>query len=228
MFLALSACLRLTIHQMDVNTAFLNSKIDSEVYVRQPPGFVNTEHPDYVWKLNGGMYGLKQAPLLWNGHINRTLQAAGISNAMTGILAIFRNTKEGLVLVALYVDDTTIAASSSLLLLHKVKSLLTATYSMKDLGVVNKFLGMNIHQGSKAITLSLENTYINSAASSTDIPIHRPVYTSLSTIPSLTAKNHRCYQTVRPYQSIIGRAYFYCKCRPAGRGICSLHSIPFP
>ena len=54
-FLALSACLRLTIHQMDVNTAFLNSKIDSEVYVRQPPGFVNTEHPDYVWKLNGDM-----------------------------------------------------------------------------------------------------------------------------------------------------------------------------
>ena len=54
-FLALSACLRLTIHQIDVDTAFLNSKIDSEVYVRQPPGSVNTEHPDYVWKLNGGM-----------------------------------------------------------------------------------------------------------------------------------------------------------------------------
>ena len=58
-FLALSACLRLTIHQMDVNTAFLNSKIDSEVYVRQPPGFVNTAHPDYVWKLKGAMYVLE-------------------------------------------------------------------------------------------------------------------------------------------------------------------------
>ena len=58
-FLALSACLRLTIHQMDVDTAFLNSKIDSEVYVRQPPGFVNTAHPDYVWKLKGAMYVLE-------------------------------------------------------------------------------------------------------------------------------------------------------------------------
>ena len=103
-FLALSACLRLTIHQMDVGTAFLNSKIDSEVYVRQPPGFVNTEHPDYVWKLNGGMYSLKQAPLLWNGHINRTLQAAGLQSHDGDFGLYFRNTKEGLVLEALYVD----------------------------------------------------------------------------------------------------------------------------
>ena len=95
----------------------------------------------------------------------------------------FRNTKEGLVLVALYVDDILIAAPSSLLL-DKVKSLLTSTYSMKDLGVVNKFLGMNIHQGSKDITLSLED-YITSAASSTDIPVHRPVYTPLSSVDPL-------------------------------------------
>ena len=206
-FLALSACLRLTIHQMDVNTAFLNSKIDSEVYVRQPPGFVNTEHPDYVWRLNGGMYGLKQAPLLWNGHINRTLQAAGFQRHDGDFGIYFRNTKEGLVLVALYVDDILIAAPSSLLL-DKVKSLLTATYSMKDLGVVNKFLGMNIHQGSKAITLSLED-YINSAASSTDIPIHRPVYTPLSSVdPLFNCQKSPLLPDVRPYQSIIGQLIF--------------------
>ena len=134
-FLALSACLRLLIHQMDVDTAFLNSKIDSEVYVRQPPGFVNTEYPDYVWKLNGGMYGLKQAPLLWNSHINRTLQDAGFQRHDGDFGLYFKKTTEGLVLVALYVDDILIAAPSSRLL-NKVKSLLTSTYSMKDLGVV--------------------------------------------------------------------------------------------
>ena len=212
-FLAVSARLRLLIHQMDVDTAFLNSKIDSEVYVRQPPGFVNTEHPDYVWKLNGGRHGLKQAPLLWNSHINRTLQDAGFQRHDGDFGLYFKKTTEGLVLIALYVDDTLIAAPSSRLL-DKVKSLLTSTYSMKDLGVVNKFLGMNIHQGSKAITPSLED-YIISAASSTDIPIHRPVYTPLSSVnPLFNHKKSPLLTDVRPYQSIIGQLIFIAK---AGR-----------
>ena len=58
-FLALSACLRLTVHQVDANTAFLNSPIGDAVtvYVRQPPQFVDRAHPDYVWQLKGAMYG---------------------------------------------------------------------------------------------------------------------------------------------------------------------------
>ena len=79
MFLAVSACLRLTIHQMDVNTVFLNSPIDDAVtvYVRQPLQLVDPVHPDYLWRLKGAMYGLKQAPLLWNQHIRTTLTKLG-------------------------------------------------------------------------------------------------------------------------------------------------------
>lgn len=54
--LAIAASFKLTIHQMDVDTAFLNSKLDAPVFVRQPPGFVSPAHPDWVWKLSGGMY----------------------------------------------------------------------------------------------------------------------------------------------------------------------------
>ena len=79
---------------------------------------------------------------------------------------------------------------------------------MKDLGVVNKFLGMNIHQGSKAITLSLED-YIISATSSTDIPIHRPVYTPLSSVdPLFNCRKSPLLTDVRTYQSIIGQLIF--------------------
>ncbi|CCF55613.1 hypothetical protein KAFR_0A01750 [Kazachstania africana CBS 2517] len=52
-FLALSATMSYLIHQMDVDTAFLNSKLDEPVYVRQPPGFIDTNHPDWVWRLEG-------------------------------------------------------------------------------------------------------------------------------------------------------------------------------
>ncbi|GJZ49543.1 retrovirus-related pol polyprotein from transposon TNT 1-94 [Tanacetum coccineum] len=50
---------------MDVKSAFLNGKLKEEVYVKQPPGFENSEFPDYVCKLNKALYGLEQAPRSW-------------------------------------------------------------------------------------------------------------------------------------------------------------------
>ena len=48
--------------QMDVKSAFLNGIIKEEVYVEQPPGFENDEHPNRLFRLHKALYGLKQAP----------------------------------------------------------------------------------------------------------------------------------------------------------------------
>jgi len=50
---------------MDVKSTFLNGLLNEEVYVSQPPGFEDIEHPDYVYKLKRALYGLKQAPRAW-------------------------------------------------------------------------------------------------------------------------------------------------------------------
>ena len=49
----------ITLYQMDVKSAFLNGYINEEVYVHQPPGFENSKHPEYVFKLKKSLYGLK-------------------------------------------------------------------------------------------------------------------------------------------------------------------------
>jgi hypothetical protein len=46
---------------MDVKSAFLNGLIKEEVYVEQPPGFEDSEYPNYVYKHSKVLYGLKQA-----------------------------------------------------------------------------------------------------------------------------------------------------------------------
>ncbi|GJV76234.1 retrovirus-related pol polyprotein from transposon TNT 1-94 [Tanacetum coccineum] len=63
-FIANAASKNMIIYQMDVKTAFLNGKLKEEVYVSQPEGFVDPDHPTHV-------YGLKQAPRAWYNTLSR-------------------------------------------------------------------------------------------------------------------------------------------------------------
>ncbi|KAI3732632.1 hypothetical protein L1987_63839 [Smallanthus sonchifolius] len=61
-FLPYAASKNFMVYQMDVKSAFLYGKIGEQVYVNQPPGFVDPTHPNQVFKLDKALYGLHQAP----------------------------------------------------------------------------------------------------------------------------------------------------------------------
>ncbi|GKG41389.1 retrovirus-related pol polyprotein from transposon TNT 1-94, partial [Tanacetum coccineum] len=72
-FAAYAAHKSFPIYQMDVKTAFLNGQLKEEVYVAQPDGFVNPDHPEKVYRLWKSLYGLKQAPRAWYDELSKFL-----------------------------------------------------------------------------------------------------------------------------------------------------------
>jgi hypothetical protein len=59
--LAVAAANNLRVDQLDMESVYLNREMDTEVYIEQPPGFVDKKHPNYVYRLWKALYGLKQA-----------------------------------------------------------------------------------------------------------------------------------------------------------------------
>jgi len=76
--LAISAQLGLQVHQMDVDTAFLNAPLDEEIWVQVPPGSC-PPGDDGLYVLVRSLYGLKQAPRQWNNMINEYLLSLGFT-----------------------------------------------------------------------------------------------------------------------------------------------------
>ncbi|GJS72754.1 retrovirus-related pol polyprotein from transposon TNT 1-94 [Tanacetum coccineum] len=78
-FVAYAAHKSFPIYQMDVKTAFLNGPPKEEVYVAQPDGFVNPDHPEKVYRLRKDLYGLKQAPRAWYDELSNFLMSKGFT-----------------------------------------------------------------------------------------------------------------------------------------------------
>nr|GEW68625.1 hypothetical protein [Tanacetum cinerariifolium] len=62
-----------TVFQMDVKTAFLHGSLKEDVYVCQPEGFIDADHPSHVYELKKALYGLKQAPRAWYDELSTFL-----------------------------------------------------------------------------------------------------------------------------------------------------------
>ena len=69
------------IHQMDVVSAFLNGKLDEEIYMEQPDGYVVAGKENLVCKLKKSLYGLKQSPWCWYSAFKDYLESMGFKQS---------------------------------------------------------------------------------------------------------------------------------------------------
>nr|GEW57634.1 retrovirus-related Pol polyprotein from transposon TNT 1-94 [Tanacetum cinerariifolium] len=78
-FIAYAVHKSFQIYQMDVKMTFLNGPLKEEVYVAQPNGLVDPDHPEKVHRLRKALYGLKQAPRAWYDELSKFLTTKGFT-----------------------------------------------------------------------------------------------------------------------------------------------------
>ncbi|GJU28663.1 retrovirus-related pol polyprotein from transposon TNT 1-94 [Tanacetum coccineum] len=103
--LAYACALDFKLFQMDVKSAFLNGFINEEVYVAQPPGFIDFKKPDHVYKLKKSLYGLKQAPKAWYDRLKAFLIKHEYKMGMVDNTLFTKKKSSNLIIVQIYVDD---------------------------------------------------------------------------------------------------------------------------
>nr|GFA09827.1 retrovirus-related Pol polyprotein from transposon TNT 1-94 [Tanacetum cinerariifolium] len=90
---------------MDVKTAFLHGSLKEDVYVCQPEGFIDADHPSHVYKLKKALYGLKQAPRVWYDELSTfSFQNHFFKGTIDPTLFI-RRFHDDILVVQVYVDD---------------------------------------------------------------------------------------------------------------------------
>jgi hypothetical protein len=139
--LALAAHLDLEIHQVDVKTAFLNGKLDEEIYLRPPPG-ADTDK-SLVWRLHQPLYGLKQSSRQWYQEVYAKFTNLGFTRLEADHSVFRRGKGSQLIIVAIYVDDMLIFAES-IDILTSFKRQLSNTFPISDLGEARWILNMEM------------------------------------------------------------------------------------
>ena len=152
--LSLAAKYSLKIHQMDVKTAFLNGHLEEDIYMAQPDGYVDEDHPDFVCQLKRSLYGLKQSPRMWNQTIDKFMLDLKFQKCKTDHCIYVMRDIERVIFVALYVDDL-VLASNDTELIAVTKAALSERFDMTDLGDLKYFLGMEVQQDHTSGTTSI-------------------------------------------------------------------------
>ena len=133
----------LSVHQMDVKSAYLNAEIDCEIFVEQPEGYeVFDKNGDKLYcRLNKSLYGLKQSGRNWNHLLHSHLVDEGFTQSLSDPCLYTRHDGDVIMIVIVWVDDIIIGCNDDAIR-DNFKQRLSQLFKMKDLGEISHFIGI--------------------------------------------------------------------------------------
>jgi Reverse transcriptase (RNA-dependent DNA polymerase) len=212
--IAMANRLDLELHQVDIKGAYLNGELndDEVLYMQHPPGYKSHDAGSRVLRLVKTLYGLKQSGRRWYQKLSSIFTSLGFKCCSVD-QAIFHKrdkAKDELTVVAVHVDDCTIAASS-MRLVDEFKAGLRKHVEVTDLGPLHWMLGLQIKRDREARTIHIsQHAYIDSILQRFNFTDMKPLATPMDTSFRLTTEQAPAtaaeYAAMRhvPYREAVG------------------------
>ncbi|GJW23928.1 putative ribonuclease H-like domain-containing protein [Tanacetum coccineum] len=211
-FLAFASYMRFILYQMDVKSAFLYGIINEEVYVSQPPGFIDPKYPKKVYKVVKALYGLHQAPKAWYATLSAFLEKSGYRRGAIDKTLFIKKDKKDIMLVQVYVDDI-IFGSTNKSWCDEFEALMKSRFQMNYMGELTFFLGLPVQQKEDGIFIS-QDKYIAEILMKFEIMSVKTISTLIETDKQLVKDEEAADVDVHLYRSMIGSLMYLTASRP--------------
>ncbi|PKI31327.1 hypothetical protein CRG98_048282 [Punica granatum] len=200
------------IRQLDVKNAFLHGYLTEEVYMAQPPGFVDPFYPDHVYRLCRSLYGLKQTPRAWFQRLSTYLQLLGFSDSKADSSLFILQGPQYIAYLLVYVDDIILTRT----LRAPFQSIITALqteFAMKDLGSLHFFLGMEARRVSTGLYLT-QSKYIHDILARTSMLDCKPISSPVTSGSRLSLNDGSSFEDPSLYRSVVSSLQYLSLTRP--------------
>nr|GEU40157.1 copia protein [Tanacetum cinerariifolium] len=134
-------------------SAFMYGTIDEEVYVSQPPGFIDPKFPNKVYKVVKALYGLHQAPRVWYATLSTLLEKSGYRKGAIDNNLFIKQDKKDIMLVQVYMDDI-IFGSTKKSWCDEFEELIKNRFQISSMGELTFFLRLQVKQKKDGIFIS--------------------------------------------------------------------------
>ncbi|GJR76371.1 retrovirus-related pol polyprotein from transposon TNT 1-94 [Tanacetum coccineum] len=211
-FLAYAAHKSFTVFQMDVKTAFLHGTLKEDVYVCQPEGFIDADHPSHVYKLKKALYGLKQAPRAWYDELSKFLLQNHFFKGTIDPMQIIRRFDDDISVVHVYVDDI-IFGSTNPRYTQLFADLMKSRFEMSMMGEMTFFVGLQVNQSPRGIFINQSN-YVLEILKKYGMKTCDPVGTPMEIKDKLDLDKNGTPVDATKYHSMIGALMYLTSSRP--------------
>ncbi|GJZ90729.1 putative ribonuclease H-like domain-containing protein [Tanacetum coccineum] len=193
-------------------SAFLYGTIDEEVYLSQPPGFVDPKFPKKVYKVVKALYGLHKAPRAWYATLSPFLEKSRYRRGTIDKTLFIKKDKKDIMLVQVYVDDI-IFSSTKKSWCDEFEALMKSRFQMSSMGELTFFLGLQVKQKEDGIFIS-QDKYVAEILKKFDFMSVKTASTPIETHKPLVKDEEATDVDVHLYRSMIGSLMYLTTSRP--------------
>jgi Reverse transcriptase (RNA-dependent DNA polymerase) len=183
--IAMANRLGMELHQVDIKGAYLNGVLNNDkvLFMQHPPGYKSPDAGTRVLRLVKTLYGLKQSGRRWYQKLTSIFTSLGLIQCSVDQAVFYKSNPRAneLTVVAVHVDDCTIAATSPRLV-NALKDGLRKHVEVTDLGELHWMLGIEVKRDREARTIHLsQRAYIDSILRRFNFDGLKPLSTPMDT-----------------------------------------------